>query len=284
MTFLAELDVKGYAVIEDVLSPHRVEKAKYMFHKWWNASTDLKSKHAKRGVHGIMKVGEASHQKHAWYIKTRQRVQEPFQQIWGTTDLVTGFDGCCYMSPNDKEQTSGWTHADQAPTIKGRQCIQGFVSLTTNAESTLVVYEGSHLIYETYAAQYNLTGIKNWEKIDKTYLDAIESTRRVLTVKAGSLVLWDSRCFHQNQCCGTEERIVQYVCFLPRQHEKNTAKMHEKRIKYYEERRMTSHWPYPLHVNGKQPHTFGDDTLLVDYAALIPPDLTQFDKKIRALL
>ena len=49
--------------------------------------------------------------------------------------------------------------------------------------------------------------------------------------------------------------------------------MSEKRMKYFQERRTTSHWPYPLHVNGKQPQTFGNDSLLLDYEKLVPPVL-----------
>ena len=61
--------------------------------------------------------------------------------------------------------------------------------------------------------------------IDLEYLYGIKNTRKALKVKAGSLVLWDSRCFHQNQYGNfksfkPEERIVQYICYLPKNHKK----------------------------------------------------------------
>lgn len=92
-------------------------------------------------------------------------------------------------------------------------------------------------------------------------------------MKAGSLVLWDSRTFHQNQYGGkcNEERIVQYVCFLPRKD--MTEKMQEKRIAYFLDERTTSHWPYPVKVNGIQPRNYGNKDLVIKYEELQHPNL-----------
>ena len=38
---------------------------------------------------------------------------------------------------------------------------------------------------------------KNWQKIDPDYLDDISHRKTILNIPAGSLVLWDSRTFHQ---------------------------------------------------------------------------------------
>ena len=79
------------------------------------------------------------------------------------------------------------------------ECYQGFVSLTNNKERTLVVYEGSHLIHKKYFEERDNNGSKNWNLICHDFLESIKDTKKVLNVKAGSLVLWDSRTFHQNQ-------------------------------------------------------------------------------------
>jgi hypothetical protein len=85
--------------------------------------------------------------------------------------------------------------------------------------------------------------------------------------------LWDSRTFHQNQY-GTlpEERLVQYVCFLPRNHPSNTAGMQRTRQKYFEKRRTTSHWPYPLSVVSQHP------------LESPPVDLSEYEEEIKKLL
>ncbi len=151
----------------------------------------------------------------AWYIRSLDSVQRPFREIWETDELVVSFDGACYMSQGEKHRDSNWTHTDQAPGKKGLHCVQGFVVLTTNSESTLRVYLGSHLLHE--GVLINSDKKKDWVRIDDEWLRDHEGLKRVLTVPAGSLVLWDSRCFHQNQYGKiSEERLVQYVCYLPK--------------------------------------------------------------------
>jgi hypothetical protein len=280
-----DLSVKGYAIIENVITPEQVATAKQYFAEWLNANPELKAKHRKIDPHGIFKHGQVGHQRHAWYLKTLEEVQQPFRTLWETKELTTGFDGSCWISSDYSGKDKIWTHTDQAPDTKGLACVQGFVALTSNTERTLVVYEGSHLLHESYMKEKNLKGKKNWQLIEHEYLARIADTKRVLKVSAGSLVLWDSRSFHQNQYGKPgEERIVQYVCFLPKAHKSNSKSQQQKRIKYYEERRTTSHWPYPLNVNGLQPRTYGDKTLMIDYTQLRAPDLSEFDTKIRSLL
>jgi len=284
-TMKAELATKGYAIVEGVLSEAQVATAKQYFKEWIDGNPELKAKHRKICPHGIFKHGEVGHQRHAWYIKTLDTVQAQFRTIWDTPELTTGFDGSCWISSDYTGKDKIWTHTDQAPDTKGLACVQGFVALTSNQERTLVVYEGSHLLHESYMKEKKLTGKKNWQLIEHEYLARIAETKRVLKVKAGSLVLWDSRTFHQNQYGQAgEERIVQYVCFLPKAHKGNSISQQKKRIKYYEERRTTSHWPYPLNVNGLQPSTYGDKTLLIDYTKLKAPQLEDLDAKIRQLL
>jgi len=280
------LNERGYAIVENVLSERRVARAKRMFHRWLHRNPTVLPSHEKTGIHGIFKYHQVAHQKHAWYIRTRSKVQRVFQRIWKTDKLVTSFDGCCYIPSSTRvKRETCWTHTDQAPNKKGKRCIQGFVALTTNEDCTLVVYEGSHLLHESYMTQYGETGSKDWLKINPVYLEKIAHTKRILHVKAGSLVLWDSRTFHQNQRGENgEERLVQYTCFMPRDDPKNTPAMQEKRLTYFKDRRVTSHWPYPLHVNGLQPRTFGVNSLLIDYNELRPPNLSSYEKKIKSII
>ena len=240
--------------------------------------------HSKISPHGIIKFHEVGHQRHAWYIRTRPNVSNVFKNIWNTEDVVVSYDGCCYIPANCKKKDKTWTHTDQAPTKKGLKCIQGFVALTSNSDRTLVVYEGSHKLHEEYAKEYNLTSTKDWLLIEQQYLDKISDKRKVLNIKAGSLVLWDSRTFHQNQygINSNEERIVQYVSFLPRSN--LSKKMLEKRQKYFADKRTTSHWAYPVKVNGLQPQNYGDATLKINYSELVEPKLEDMIEEITKLI
>ena len=158
--------------------------------------------------------------------------------------------------------------------------------MTDNSQRTLVVYESSHKLHETYFKERDINSGKNWQLIDHDYLDRIKDQKKVLNVKAGDLVLWDSRTFHQNQYGepNLEERIVQYVCYLPKNDKKNTKSQKTKREKYFLERRTTSHWPYPLHVNSLQPQTYGDKSREIDYSKLSAPNLDEYMETIKTLI
>ena len=141
---------------------------------------------------------QAGHQRHAWTIRVHEGVQKVFKTLWGTENLLVSFDGSCWIPADCKKKDANvWTHADQAPSKKGLVCYQGFVSLTDNVDRSLVVYEGSHLLHKPYVRERGLTGSKDWMRIDEDYLQSIAHLRRVVPVKAGSMVVWDSRTFHQ---------------------------------------------------------------------------------------
>ncbi len=281
--FQQDLQEKGYCIIENILTEDEVQNVLEHFYRWLDSSPQIKRLHNLIDPHGIFKYMEAGHQRHAWMIRTNPKVKDVFSQLWDTDDLVVSYDGCCWLPADCKKKDNIWTHTDQAPVKKGLRCYQGFVSLTDNTERTLVVYEGSHLLHEEYAEEYSITCPKDWHLIDHKYLERIADRKRVLHVKAGSLVLWDSRTFHQNQY-GTlaEERIVQYVSYLPKSG--RSQKMKEKREKYFIERRMTSHWAYPVKVNGKQPQNYGNTALAIDYSTLLSPDLDDLMPEIEKLI
>lgn len=283
MTFIDEIEEKGYCIIEGVLDADEVQIALDYFYEWLDSYEQIKKIHDKVSPHGIFKHFEAGHQRHAWYIRTRPKVIEVFQKLWKTDDLVVSFDGSCWISEKVTKRDNIWTHADQAPNKKGLQCYQGFVSLTENKERTFVCYEGSHKLHEEYCKEKGLTDSKNWMLIDHKYLEKIQDKKRVLHVKAGSLVIWDSRTFHQNQYGSKpENRIVQYVSFLPKAG--RNKKMQEKRLKYFETRRTTSHWAYPVKVNGQQPQSYGNKELKIDYSQLKVPFLDDLINTIMKLI
>jgi len=60
--------------------------------------------------------------------------------------------------------------------------------------------------------------------------------------------------------------------------------MKTKRMKYFNEKRTTSHWPVPINVNGKQPQTYGDKSKLIDYSKLTAPNLDDIRDEIIKLI
>lgn len=282
----SQLDMHGWCIIPDILTQEEVEEAKQLFYDWQKTIPDHDKMHNTIDPHGIYKHHEAAHQEHAWFIRTNPKLQKVFKQLWETDELVVSFDGSCYISQSCKKKDSIWTHSDQTPLINKLTCYQGFVALTENKERTLVVYDKTHTIHHKYFTEKGTMTKANWQRIDPKDVEASHSLKRVLHVPAGALVLWDSRTFHQNQYGKpeSEERIVQYVCYKPKQDPQNTPTMQAKRQKYFETRRTTSHWPYPIKVNGLQPQTYGDTSRLIDYTTLRKPDIERFVEEIKKII
>ena len=286
MDVQTELTNKGYCVIPNVLSDDEINEAKRLFYDWQKTIPNHDKVHNMIDPHGIYKYHQVGHQEHAWYIRTQPNVIAIFKKLWNCNKVVVSFDGSCYISKETIKKDAIWTHTDQAPNTKDLQCYQGFVALTSNKERTLVVYEGTHDYHQKYFEEKNIKSSNNWQLIDHETLREMSVKKKVLDVPAGALVLWDSRIFHQNQygAPNSEERIVQYVCYLPDKQPKNTKSQQSKRLKYFEELRTTSHWPYPIRVNGLQPQTYGDKSRMIDNSLLRKPNLDRFLSVIKTLL
>ena len=281
-----KLNKHGWCIVPNILNADEIEEAKQMFYKWQTTIKNHDYLHKTIDPHSIYKYHEAGHQEHAWFVRTRPKVKEIFSGLWNTDELVVSFDGSCYVDKECQKKDAIWTHSDQAPNNNKLACYQGFVSLTSNKERTLVVYDKTHRIHNEYFKRRNIVNSKNWNLIDKHDVINAGKLKRVLRVPAGALVLWDSRTFHQNQygAPASEERMVQYVCFLPKNHTKNTEQMSIKRRKYFKERRTTSHWPYPLSVNAMQPRTFGDKTKNIDYTQLTQCNIDKYMSEIENMI
>ena len=70
----------------------------------------------------------------------------------------------------------------------------------------------------------------------------------------------------------------------PKNSRDNSSSQTKKRLKYFEELRTTSHWPYPIKVNSLQPRTYGNDQYLIDYSTLKKPNLDKYLNNIRKLI
>lgn len=279
---ISELKEKGYTIVPNVLTSDETTRAKNLFHRWVEQIPGIEDFHSNVNPHGIFRYHQVGHQAHAWFIRTRPRVQQPFRDFYQCQDLIVSYDGCGWFNERFKNKRDiCWTHSDQAPKLTEFECLQGYVSLTDNENSSLVVYEGSHKVHADYFKGNN-SG-QNWQMIDPQFLESIQDTKKVLKVSAGDLVLWDSRTFHQNQYGhpNCEDRLVQYVCYFPREHPKNTHEVQQNRIRYFQEYRTTSHWPCPIRANSLQPSRKENK---IDYTSLPEPELREFIPDIIKLI
>jgi len=284
------LDRDGYVVVPNVLTQEEVAEYRAEFFKWYSETSGLDEFHAIVSGNGIFKFHEVAHQRFAWLARTNDKIIDIFKQVWNTDELVTSFDGCCYYPSEFSKNPTCWIHTDQSSLKVGRHCVQSFVSFTENIERTIVLYRGSQHLHQDYFNITNTVAEHDWCVLDPRYLDGLDYRQETLHVAPGSLVMWDSRVFHQNTCgppsC-REERLVQYLCYLPRNNPNNTKGEQTLRRKCYEFRRNTSHWPYPVIPVRKQPRIFNPDTgseLNIDYDDLQTPAIDDLREKIEKLL
>lgn len=259
MAWRDSLTTNGYVVIP-CLNEDQVAYGKSLFDSWWDANVM-----ARKGVvpHGVLKHYRIGHTGFAWWCRTRPEVQAVFAELWGTPDLVVSFDGVCYFPPGLRRRNTNWLDVDQAPNNPHFDCVQGFVAFTENSEACLTLVPNSHLLFAGYMQSRGLNHANNWQRVEWDLQDTIK-----VATKPGDLVLWDSRIFHQNSY-GAEERLVQYLCYLPRH--RATASDLVKRVRYFQEKRTTSHWPIRIRVNGLQPQVFGKKEKLIDYDSVVDP-------------
>tara|TARA_B110000444_G_C18727280_1_gene541527 strand:- start:162 stop:1046 length:885 start_codon:yes stop_codon:yes gene_type:complete len=288
---IKQLKELGYTIIHNVYNEEEIIEYWKEFNLWHTNVPKLEELHNLIDFNGIFKHHQVGHQRFAWLARTNPKILNIFKQLWNTDDLVCSFDGCCYYSPEYIGNPHYWTHTDQSSRKKGVNCYQSFLSLTNNKERTLLLYKGSHLLHEDYFKTMEIDEPRDWNILDQKYVEQLVEDRLYLDVKAGDLVLWDSRTFHQNTCGDSsccEERLVQYLCYLPKDNEKNDEKQRNQRRKYFEKLRTTSHWPYPMNIVPEQPNTYNyynsDFPINIDYDSLPKPNIDDLKEKIIKLL
>lgn len=290
--YINELKDKGYTVIPNVYNNDEINTYWNEFNLWREKVQDLDHLHNIIDFNGIFKHHRVGHQRFAWLARTNPKILKIFKKIWNTDELVCSFDGCCYYPSDYIGMPSYWTHTDQSSLKKGVHCYQSFLSLTNNKERTLIIYENTHNYHEEYFEIMGIEEPKDWNIIDQNYLMRCHYDKEViLDVKQGDLVIWDSRTFHQNTCGpidSNEERLVQYLCYLPKNNIKNTEKEQKQRQKFFDKKRTTSHWPYPMNPVPEQPNFYNyyypDQPIYIDYNSLPPPHLDDLLPEIKKLL
>lgn len=286
-----KLTENGYVIIPNVYNNNEITEYINEFNKWREKVPDLDDLHDKIDFHGIFKHHQVGHQRFSWLARTNDKILNIFKQLWNTNELVCSFDGCCYYPKDYIGEPRYWTHTDQSSKKIGLNCYQSFLSLTDNHERTLVIYKGSHLLHQDYFTTMQIDGPTDWNIIDQNYLQTIYEDRHILDVKKGDLVIWDSRTFHQNTCGSPsckEERLVQYLCYLPKNATGNTSEEQKNREYCFENKLTTNHWPYPMSMVPEQANTYNyynpDNKIYIDYEKLPNPELSDLLEKIKTII
>lgn len=164
---------------------------------------------ANKSKYSIIKQG--GHTTFMNKIREHPKVRQEFAKIWNDNNLVTSYDSYGVMLKGD-DPVPLWPHRDE-PLSKRKRCYQGFVQLTSNENEGLVVWP-----------------------------NGLEDNYKLIKVKAGTLVIWDSKLIHCNLNNGERDRIVMYVCMVPK--DMVSKKALRKLERYKEQKITTGHSPF----------------------------------------
>lgn len=241
----------------------------------------------------LLQYWSIGHAQFIWNLRENLKCVDVFSKIWNTKaeDLLVSFDGASFHMPSEITgigwHRSTWYHSDQSFVTKGFKCVQSWVTgLDVNrGDATLAFYEGSNNYHTEFGEAFGITDKGNWYKMDSDekinfYTERGCQAKRIMCPK-GSLVLWDSRTIH----CGTEPirgrespnmRCVAYLCYMPRN--MATKKNIQKKIKAFEEMRMTTHWPCDVKLFAKNPRTYGGE--LPEVLSLERPEIYALGRRL----
>mmetsp|Transcript_15972 Transcript_15972/g.24552 ORF Transcript_15972/g.24552 Transcript_15972/m.24552 type:complete len:448 (+) Transcript_15972:41-1384(+) len=216
-------------------------------------------------------VGQA---RFMWRCRSYPKVHAAFSKAWGTSDLITSFDGCNLYRPwqyHGGWRTKGkWWHLDQnarRSESRGKQSIQGLLALTDGDETTggLCVIPKTHLVHDQLCERVRWPSHSDYvplPKKDRVFDDFRDVGGYLVHYKAGDLVVWDGRTVHCNspsmdaldanatvsraesaakKCSLT--RMVVYICFGPREKAKNEILKKRQQIAFNAHCTST-HWPH----------------------------------------
>lgn len=230
-----------------------------------------------------------AHLQSVWNIRQNEKVGEIFGKLWKVPkeELLSSFDGISVNLPPEKTNKgwylgNDWMHTDQGPLKKGFHCIQGFINLydVNPGDATLTILEKSHKIHDLFFQYINHESSEDWYKLnedEKQWFIENGCKQYCVLAPAGSLVLWDSRTIHQGIEAQKDRekenfRMVIYTCLLPKN--KYSKKDREKRIKAFNDMRITNHWGNKLFP--KTPRTYGRE--LKEFNMPKKPILTDYGK------
>lgn len=306
------LDKYGAAVVPNIIQPDQCEI--FRNEQWKlvekllseeiptfskNDTSTWKSFQKLMPLHKMMiKHWGVGHSQLAWDLRQTPEIVDVFAKIWNVnqSDLICSFDAMSFHLPpevTDPKKTywkngEAWLHVDQSFARNNFECVQSFITLadTNVGDGTYTFIEGSNKFHKEFANTFPevTKSKKDWYQFTEDELEFYNERKcelRRITCKAGSLVLWDSRTVHSG-CQPFYERKepntrqVFYLCYTPRA--LATKSIIKKRIDYFENARMTNHWPHKVRVVPHMPRLWGKSPPKIQN--LPTPEVTELGRRL----
>lgn len=254
----------------------------------WKQIRDLFPKHSML----IQQYG-LGHAQFIWNLRQNPKCVNIFAKFWNCDekDLLVSFDAASFHMPSEVTKIGWhrqtWHHTDQSYLRNDFECMQSWITAydVNEGDATLSVLEGSHKFHKEFAEQFGIKEKDNWYKLGlQAEIDFYKNKGcnevRIKCPK-GSIVFWDSRTIH----CGVEPRkgrasqnfrCVAYLCYMSRS--LATKKDIQKKIKAFEEMRMTTHWPCKAKLFPKMPRTYGAEVKPI--TELVKPVINELGRRL----
>uniref|UniRef100_A0A6B2LB10 Phytanoyl-CoA dioxygenase n=1 Tax=Arcella intermedia TaxID=1963864 RepID=A0A6B2LB10_9EUKA len=200
-----------------------------------------------------------------WYARSLPPIRTIFSKIWGTSELATSFDGCCFWRAF--EYQSAWKthsarayHLDQNGVTKpSKCCVQGFLNVLPAGpgDGGLVIVPRSHTtvypqIFKNFKGRSDWIPLHNHRPLWEEMIPQAGLAPIKVCAEAGDFVVWDSRIIHCNGAGHVPRevpadqvlpprRLVTYVCMTPKS--RLRGEVVEERRRCYLNGDTTNHWP-----------------------------------------
>jgi ectoine hydroxylase-related dioxygenase (phytanoyl-CoA dioxygenase family) len=263
--WLDHLNREGFVVVAEVADPGNIAHAEKLLWEFIERQTTWKRNDPETwtdaalekigSVHnGLVNGAGMGQSDFLWYLRTLPRVRKAFGEIWKTDALLVSFDCAGLFRPWNhgfRKTIGGWWHVDQGRAKQGRHAVQGLISLydaNSRTGGLTVVPQSHHRFDEVVEDQQNPN--QDYCTVQPYCSVLQELQRKLVSCKAGDLILWDSRTVHANApapqtpVCDANRllRAVAYICMTPKSFA--SQEVLKTRRMAYEYRVSTSHWPH----------------------------------------
>lgn len=268
------LDKDGFVVIPGVVSEEKASQYESRFFDWLEAlNPNIKRTDKSTWVgkqypatrHGIFKEYNIGQAQFIWDVRDEDNIVSVYRHLWGTDNLLTSFDGACFVHPSQGEWHEN-PHTDQGAILKVRDymtpktspfskaqsvrdfaCVQGLLNLRENGpkDGGFVAYRGSHKGHCKFFEKAGLEDYsENWftfESFSKLTKQLTEKyTKELLRkyVDKGKIVLSEgetlSKISKSNKTSKEYGAIEEKAKKLAKDKIKKIKKLAEKHLQKYE--------------------------------------------------
>ena len=268
--------------------------------KKWELPIDRNNKKSWNGLYKLyplhsmlLQHWQIGHSQYVWDLRQNNNIVDIFSTLYecNNEDLLVSFDGVSYHLPPEITnkgwyKQNDWFHCDQSFLENDFDSVQSWITGydINDGDATLGFLESSNNFHKDCSNHFNIKSKKNWNKLTIEQIEYYKNKgcyQKRIKCPKGSLVLWDSRTIHCGQECLKTRlkpniRNITYLCYKPRKFssDKNT----QKRIKAFEEKRMTTHTPCNTYLFPKTPRTYGNP--IPEICELPNPILNDLGKKL----